>query len=71
MPHDGRTESLGVAKVLKAVAAREGTELILLGKQATGEKYPLLNWRQTSGYLGLQNHSTPVSFRNIRLGPAQ
>lgn len=39
--------------------------------QATGEKYPLLNWRQTSGYLGLQNHSTPVSFRNIRLGPAQ
>jgi electron transfer flavoprotein beta subunit len=34
VPHDGRTESLGVAKVLKAIASREGAELVLLGKQA-------------------------------------
>jgi electron transfer flavoprotein beta subunit len=32
--HDGRTESLGVAKALKAVAARESADLVLLGKQA-------------------------------------
>src|SRR5690606_26509571 len=32
--HDARTESLGVAKVLKALAAREGANLMLLGKQA-------------------------------------
>ena len=32
--HDGRTESLGVAKVLKALAARENADLVLLGKQA-------------------------------------
>src|SRR5215203_1830547 len=32
--HDGRTESLGVAKVLKALAASEGASLVLLGKQA-------------------------------------
>jgi electron transfer flavoprotein beta subunit len=34
VPHDGRTESLGVAKVLKAIAAAEGSDLVLLGKQA-------------------------------------
>ena len=32
--HDGRTESLGVAKVLKALATTEGAGLVLLGKQA-------------------------------------
>ena len=32
--HDGRTESLGVAKVLKALASQEGADLVLLGKQA-------------------------------------
>ena len=32
--HDGRTESLGVAKVLAKIAATETPELILLGKQA-------------------------------------
>jgi electron transfer flavoprotein beta subunit len=32
--HDGRTESLGVAKVLKAIATREEVDLVLLGKQA-------------------------------------
>lgn len=34
------------------------------------ETHPLLALRQTSGYLGLQNHSTVVKFRNVRLGPA-
>ncbi len=32
--HDGRTEPLGVAKVLKALAAAEAADLVLLGKQA-------------------------------------
>jgi electron transfer flavoprotein beta subunit len=34
VPHDGRTEPLGVAKVLRAVAAAESADLVLLGKQA-------------------------------------
>jgi electron transfer flavoprotein beta subunit len=32
--HDGRVESLGVAKVLRAIAATEQPDLIILGKQA-------------------------------------
>jgi electron transfer flavoprotein beta subunit len=32
--HEGRAEPLGVAKALKAVAARESADLVLLGKQA-------------------------------------
>ena len=32
--HDGRAEPLGVAKVLKALAAAEAADLVLLGKQA-------------------------------------
>lgn len=32
--HDGRTDSLGVARTLAAIAAAEAPELILLGKQA-------------------------------------
>ena len=32
--HDGRTESLAVAKVLKSLAASEAVDLVLLGKQA-------------------------------------
>lgn len=31
-------------------------------------RYPLLALRQTSGFLGLQNHGGGVSFRNIRIG---
>lgn len=31
---------------------------------------PLLGLRSLSGYLGLQNHSTVVKFRDIRVGPA-
>jgi len=34
------------------------------------ETHPLIALRQTKGYLGLQNHSTRVDFRNIRSGPA-
>lgn len=32
--HEGRTDSLGVAKVLAGIAAKEAPDLILLGKQA-------------------------------------
>jgi hypothetical protein len=32
-------------------------------------KFPLLKERRRSGYIGLQNHSTHVAFRNIRIGP--
>lgn len=35
---------------------------------ATAEAYPLLNLRKLKGYLGLQNHSSVVRFRNIRIG---
>ncbi len=33
------------------------------------ESHPLIKLRQLNGYLGLQNHSTEVKFRNLRLGP--
>jgi hypothetical protein len=33
-------------------------------------EFPLLKQRITSGYLGLQNHSEHVWFRNVRVGPA-
>ncbi len=36
----------------------------------TVESHPLLALRKTEGFLGLQNHSTVVTFRNLRLGPA-
>lgn len=32
-------------------------------------KFPLLKLRQTKGFLGLQNHSTLVKFRHLRVGP--
>ncbi len=34
-------------------------------------KFPELARRFTSGYLGLQNHSEEVWFRNLRIGPPQ
>lgn len=34
-----------------------------------GESHPLIKLRQLNGFLGLQNHSTEVKFRNIRIGP--
>ncbi len=33
----------------------------------TAESHPLLKLRETGGYLGLQNHSSVVKFRNVRL----
>jgi hypothetical protein len=36
----------------------------------TDEDVPLLGLRSTKGFLGLQNHSTVVEFRNVRVGPA-
>ncbi|MBS0263493.1 MAG: DUF1080 domain-containing protein [Planctomycetes bacterium] len=36
----------------------------------TEEEFPLIKLRQTRGFLGLQNHSTLVKFRNLRVsGP--
>jgi hypothetical protein len=32
-------------------------------------EFPGLKERRASGFLGLQNHSTPVWFRNVRVGP--
>lgn len=37
----------------------------------TAETHPLLALRSTKGFLGLQNHSTKVLFRNLRVGPAE
>lgn len=34
------------------------------------ETHPLIKLRQASGFLGLQNHSTVVRFKNLRVGPA-
>lgn len=36
----------------------------------TPEQHPLITLRQPKGFLGLQNHSTVVGFRNLRIGPA-
>ena len=36
----------------------------------TSTESPLLGLRSVSGFLGLQNHSTVVKFRDIRIGPA-
>ncbi len=33
------------------------------------EKYPLLGLRSLSGFLGIQNHSSVVKYRNMRIGP--
>lgn len=38
--------------------------------EVTPESHPLINLRMVKGFLGLQNHSTVVRFRNIRIGPA-
>lgn len=36
----------------------------------TTAEFPLLELRSTTGFLGLQNHSTVVDFRNLRIGSA-
>lgn len=54
--HDGEVESLGVAKVLKKMAEKEGVGMMILGKQAidddanqTGQMVSaLLNWSQAT-----------------------
>ena len=37
---------------------------------AAEEAFPLLKLRETKGFLGLQNHSTLVKFRHVRVGAA-
>lgn len=37
---------------------------------ASADESPLLKLRAIQGFLGLQNHSTVVKFRNLRIGPA-
>lgn len=37
--------------------------------QGDATKFPLLDERNLKGYLGLQNHSEQVWFKNLRLGP--
>jgi hypothetical protein len=37
---------------------------------ATDKEFPILGLRKTKGYLGLQNHSSIVKYRNLRVGPA-
>lgn len=39
--------------------------------EVTPAAHPLISLRQTSGFLGLQNHSTVVRFRNLRVGPSR
>jgi len=35
------------------------------------DTHPLLGLRKVEGYLGLQNHSSVVKYRNLRIGPAR
>jgi hypothetical protein len=37
---------------------------------ATGEEHPALALRKVEGHLGLQNHSTVVRYRDLRIGPS-
>lgn len=37
---------------------------------ATPEEFPELSRRQVEGFFGLQNHSSKVWYRNVRLGPS-
>ena len=37
---------------------------------ASPDEFPNLNLRKLKGFLGMQNHSTVVRYRNIRIGPA-
>ena len=39
--------------------------------RVTPETHPLSKLRQLKGFLGLQNHSSLVKFRNVRIGPPQ
>ncbi len=39
--------------------------------RVTPETHPLSKLRQLKGFLGLQNHSSLVKFRNVRVGPPQ
>lgn len=39
--------------------------------QVTPETHPISKLRQLKGFLGLQNHSSLVKFRNVRIGPPQ
>ena len=36
----------------------------------TAESHPTIKLRELKGFLGLQNHSTEVKFRNLRIGPS-
>lgn len=49
------------------VVIQNGVEII----RASGQSGPELLDRRLAGYIGLQNHSEEVRFRNIRLGPSQ
>jgi hypothetical protein len=52
------------ARGLQVVVNHNGVVVVDL----TEEKFPLIKLRQTKGFLGLQNHSTLVKFRNLRIG---
>lgn len=49
------------------VSIHNGVKIV----DATDAQYPLLSLRKIEGYLGLQNHSSVVKFRNLRIGPPQ
>jgi len=48
------------------IVTHNGTVVV----DADEEHFPLLKLRSTKGFLGLQNHSTLVKFRNVRIAPA-
>ncbi len=63
----GQWNSLEIdCKGQKVSIVHNGKEVV----SVTEESHPLIKLRKTSGYLGLQNHSTEVRFRNLRVGPS-
>lgn len=63
----GEWNSLEInAKGWHVMVTQNGAVVVDLDEKS----HPLIGLRQTSGFLGLQNHSTRVEFRNLRVGPA-
>lgn len=73
-PHPGTARASGQWNALEIncrgthYQVRHNGTLVI---DADDSQYPELAQRRREGYLGLQNHSEPVWFRNIRLGPAR
>lgn len=63
----GQWNSLEIdCKGQKILIVHNGKEVVSVNETT----HPLIKLRKTSGYLGLQNHSTVVRFHDLRIGPS-